>query len=352
MWKPQSSWEISSVPLLLQPEDPELKKQVKTNKIAVEDDLLGNTEEKYSCWLKMKRIIALMLKWKINTEQKKETMPRRSEKVLDLSINNLNFLDVVLLQEAEKCIVKMVQLRYFNEELKQLKMKKKENVKTSIKISSLNPYLDENGIIRVAERLKKSDINNESKHPILMPKGCHTSKLIILWCHQKTGHSGRGMTLNEVRSSGFWIVSANSVISSLIYHCVTCRSLRGRLGEQLMSELPPDRLQESPPYRSCVVDLFGLFTIKNYGKEFKRYEVMFTCLCSCAFHIEAAQSLETDSFILLLRRFIGRQGNIHLVRSDNGTNFVGAIKELQKAFQEMDHNQILQYLQKNKETHL
>ena len=54
LWKPQSSWEISSVPLLLQPEDPELKKQVKTNKIAVEDDLLGNTEEKYSCWLKMK----------------------------------------------------------------------------------------------------------------------------------------------------------------------------------------------------------------------------------------------------------------------------------------------------------
>ena len=49
LWKPQSSWEISSVPLLLQPEDPELKKQVKTNKIAVADDLLENTEEKYSC---------------------------------------------------------------------------------------------------------------------------------------------------------------------------------------------------------------------------------------------------------------------------------------------------------------
>ena len=39
----------------------------------------------------------------------------------------------------------MVQLKHFNEELKQLKMKNKENVK----ISSLNPYLDENGIIRV-----------------------------------------------------------------------------------------------------------------------------------------------------------------------------------------------------------
>ena len=136
-----------------------------------------------------------MLKWKITTEQKKEMMSRRSEKVLDFSINNLNLLNVKLLQEAEKCIMKTVQLKYFNEELRQLKMKNKENVKISSKINSLNPYLDENGIIRVGGRLLKSDINNESKHPIMMPKGCHISKLIILWCHQKTGYSGRGMTL-------------------------------------------------------------------------------------------------------------------------------------------------------------
>ena len=55
---------------------------------------------------------------------------------------------------------------------------------------------------------------------------------------------------------------------------------------------------------------------------------MFPCLCSRAIHIEVAQSLETDSFILSLKRFIGRQGNIHLMRSDNGANFVVAIKEL------------------------
>ena len=78
-------------------------------------------------------------------------MPRRSKEVLDFSINNFNLLDVELLQEVEKCIVKMVQLKYFNEELKQLKMKNKENVKISSKTSSLIPYLDEN---------KKSQIEN------------------------------------------------------------------------------------------------------------------------------------------------------------------------------------------------
>ena len=83
-----------------------------------------------------------------------------------------------------------------------------------------------------------------------MPKDCQISKLIILWCYQKTGHSGRSVTLNEVRSSGFLIANANSATRSLIYHFVTCRSLRGKLREQMMSELPSDRLQAriSPIY--------------------------------------------------------------------------------------------------------
>ena len=52
-------------------------------------------------------------------------------------------------------------------------MKNKENVKISSKISSLNPYMNENGIIKVGRRLEKSDIHNDFKHPILMPKGFH-----------------------------------------------------------------------------------------------------------------------------------------------------------------------------------
>ena len=72
---------------------------------------------------------------------------------------------------------------------------------------------------------------------------------------------------------------------------------------------------------------------------------MFTCLCSLAIHIEVVHSLDADSFSLTLRRFIGRRGNIRQMRSDNGSNFVGAVKELRKSFQDMNHNRINQYLQ-------
>ena len=142
--------------------------------------------------------------------------------------------------------------------------KKQANVKISSRISSLNSYLDENGIIRVRGRLKKSDINNDCKHPILLSKLFHISILIILWCHQKTGHFGRGMSLNEVRSSGFWIINANSVKHSLIYHCVTCRNLRGKLGEQVMSQLTSGRLQESHiTVLTCLVLLLSKVKGKN-----------------------------------------------------------------------------------------
>ena len=50
-----------------------------------------------------------------------------------------------------------------------------------------------------------------------------------------------------------------------------------------------------------------------------------------AVHIEVVQSLETDSFLQALQRFICRRGQVEVIRSDNGTNFVGAAKELRRA---------------------
>ena len=52
-------------------------------------------------------------------------------------------------------------------------------IKTSSQIYILDPYTDQEGIIRVEGRLNKSNLNNEYKHPIVLPKSNPTSKLII-----------------------------------------------------------------------------------------------------------------------------------------------------------------------------
>ena len=83
------------------------------------------------------------------------------------------------------------------------------------------------------------------------------------------------------------------------------------------------------------------------SKELKRYGASFICLSSRAIHIETVASLNTDSFILRLRRFIGRRGNIRLLRSDNGNNFVGTSSEFKKAFTEMDQQKINYFMRDN-----
>ena len=71
--------------------------------------------------------------------------------------------------------------------------------------------------------------------------------------------------------------------------------------------------------------------------------VLYTCLCSRAVHLEIANSLSTSSFINSLRRFIALRGPISVLRSDQGTNFVGARKELREAIQEIDNENVREF---------
>ena len=60
----------------------------------------------------------------------------------------------------------------------------------------------------------------------------------------------------------------------------------------------------------------------------KCYGAICTCLAVRAVHLEISYTLDTDSFMLALRRFIARRGQVKEIRSDHGTNPTGAEKEL------------------------
>ena len=141
------------------------------------------------------------------------------------------------------------------------------------------------------------------------------------------------MTLTEIRSSRYWVMQGNSVVKELISKCVTCQRLRGKVGEQIMADLPPDRAKEEPPFTYFGVDMFRPFEIQERKMTFKWYDALFTCLASQAIHVEVTKTLETDSFILTLRRFIARRGNVKSIWCDNGGNFVGAKSEIAKMHQ-------------------
>ena len=211
----------------------------------------------------------------------------------------------------------------------------------------MDPFIDDDGIIRVGGRITNSTLPWKLKHPVIMPKKHPVSILIIRHFHQKIHHGGRDATLNEIRQNGFMIVNANSRVRNVIFKCVTCRRIRGKLGEQKMSNLPSERCSESAPFTYTGVDMFGPFIIKQGRKEHKRYVALFTCFASRAIHLESTASLDTDSFIMALRRFVNRRGYVRQIRSDNGSNFVGADAELKRAIKEMDQEKIKDFLLRN-----
>ena len=111
-----------------------------------------------------------------------------------------------------------------------------------------------------------------------------------------------------------------------------------------MGDLPSDRLNQEPPFTYSGIDMFGPFLVKDGHKQRKYYGAMFTCMSSRPVHIKNTSSLSTDSFILALRRLISQRGNIRMICTDNGSNFVGANIELRKPFNEMNHAKINNFL--------
>ena len=204
----------------------------------------------------------------------------------------------------------------------------------------LDPFIDEDGLMRDGGRLQRSDLLLGERHPIIIPRTGHITELIVRFYHEEVCHLGRGMTLNHLRQNGFWIIGGTAAVACRIRNCVICKRRRGTVASQKMADLPAERLAQEPPFTYCGADLFGPFLIKAKRSMIKRYGVLFTCLSSRAIHLEIAHSLDTSSFLNAVRRFLGRRGPIKRLFSDCGSNILGAKNSLLAALKEMNQTEI------------
>ena len=118
-----------------------------------------------------------------------------------------------------------------------------------------------------------------------------------------------------------------------------------------MGDLPKERLSiGKTPFNNARVDYFGPYYVKKSKMTRttkgvnKCYGVLFTCLTTRAMHIELAGDLSTDDFLLALWRFISCRGTVEIIRSDNGTNFVGANNEMKTCLKQLDQVKIKSYM--------
>ncbi|XP_071948684.1 uncharacterized protein [Antedon mediterranea] len=307
--------------------------------ITSKNDVIGRIIKKFSKWKMVKIVIARLL----NLKTRLITAAKIKLKTYGI-MNKLSgdFIPTVDdLQVAETIIIRSVQCEHYLPEFNVLQnfkddlpdrdvAKSKKFALKNSRLCKLHPILDESGILRVGGRIHYSSMPMEIKHPIIIPKYSPLMTLLVDHHHKKVNHMGRSATLNSLRQGGFWLIGAVSAVSQYLRKCVTCRRSRGQLGAQKMADLPIDRLSESPPFTYYGVDLFGPFIIKERRSRVKRYGVIFTCMASRAIHLESVNSLETNSFINALRRFLSIRGPVYQMRSDQGTNFVGAINEFSK----------------------
>ena len=283
----------------------------------------------------MRHVVAIMLIWK-------EILHHHERQ--DISNSNTLYLNMCLVHTTEVAIIRLFQGRYFEKDINVLRNGK--SISKQSNIYMLDPFLDEKCILWVVRKIGKCTFEHKMKHPVLLPREGHITSFIIRYYHEKAAHAGRPRTINKLRSQRYWIIDCTSPLKSMISKCVDCRWFRGNVCLQEMDDLPSDRLIHDPPFTYCGIDMFGPFLVKDGRKQRKYYSAMFTCMSSRAVHIETTNSVSTDSFILALRRLISSRWNVRMNHTDNGTNFAGANIKLSKAFNEINHTKISNFLMK------
>lgn len=63
-----------------------------------------------------------------------------------------------------------------------------------------------------------------------------------------------------------------------------------------MADLLKERTEPSPPFTYCGIG-FGPFIVKQGREVIKRYDLLFTCMCSRAIHIEMLDDMSTDPLL-------------------------------------------------------
>ena len=306
--------------------DPEIRvESVSSMAIAVKPhpiDLLINSSS--SVYL-VYRVIARMLRWK--PKHRRPSSPPSK------------WLAIEEIEYARLIVLKHVQNVSYPYDIAALNSQRKSfNARNSL-LTKLNPFLDENGLLRVGGRLSSSNLPIDVRQPILLPKGRFAS-LIILDKHRPPPplkeHFSPETTLHELRRE-YWVPCGRREVIKALKNCIRCKLQRGQTVEPRMSDLPAARLQyECPAFSHTGVDYFGPFEVIIFRRHVKRWICLFTCLTTRSVHLELAYSLSTDSFISCISRFEARRGTPSDYYSDNGTNIVGAVSELDECLRNLD----------------
>ncbi|XP_071481170.1 uncharacterized protein [Diadema antillarum] len=292
---------------------PEMEKEMRKEQSVLNITQLPDEDvidcAKFSSWRKLIRVTSYVLRFlrKLKAKCKRETDESEKDTDCTLTPDDLQKGENFLIEKAQQSLKARVD---------------KGELKT------LSPYTDETGIIRVGGRVDKAEMSFEMKHPVLLPYEHWISTLITRHFHE-SGHNGVAVTTAKARRR-YWILKGHNLAKTVKFRCTVCRAFDHKTETQEMADLPTERLSpHTPPFHYTACDYFGPFQVRvGRNKTAKNYGVLFTCLNSRAVHLELATDCSTMEFLQVLRRFFAIRGQPGKILSDNGTQFIGAQREL------------------------
>ncbi|KAK9502520.1 hypothetical protein O3M35_011289 [Rhynocoris fuscipes] len=285
--------------------------------------------DRYSSLTKLKRVVAFCHRFSYNCRNPQ--------------IRRIGFLSASEQNAALLSVVRLTQSIYLSTE-------KQEALDPASKhrlVCQLRLFIDDHQILRVGGRLSASSLPYNHRHPMLLPKNCHLTNLVIDDAHLRLLHAGALATHSYIRRS-FWITDGRNVVRHRIGKCNRCFSVKPRPVIQPMGNLPIERTSAVSAFNVTGVDYAGPFFISSARLRgavvTKAYLLVFICFASKAVHFELASDLSTASFMAAFQRFVARRGLPATIFSDNGTAFVGAhnkLKELGRLLRHPSHQQAI-----------
>ncbi|XP_058817250.1 uncharacterized protein LOC131680552 [Topomyia yanbarensis] len=327
----------------------ELRAQFVLHHIAIPKGLVDAS--RISKWTILVRTMAVVLRFIANCRLRAKGLPAETvaalpsqEKYLKgskigvkVSIRQSEYLS------AEQWLWRIAQSESYPDEVKillhnrNLPLEQRTRIEKASPIYKDSPFADEFGVLRVDGRTAKADyVAFDARFPIILPRDHLITLRIVDYYHRICGHIHRETVMNEMRQR-YNIDHLRSVIDKVIKDCHWCRVKKCKPQFPRMAPLPAQRLTAHVrPFSYVGVDYMGPLDVTVGRRKEKRYVAVFTCLVVRAIHLEVSFDLSTDSCIMAIRRFVRRRGSPVEIFSDNGTNFVGASRELQEQIKQIN----------------
>ncbi|KAL0171405.1 hypothetical protein M9458_031716, partial [Cirrhinus mrigala] len=236
-----------------------------------------------------------------------------------------------LQRDVQQAVLRQAQAESFPDELRLLKSGKP--VSSTSRLITLSPELDAvTGLIRVGGRLRHCEIlEADAVHPAVLDPRHPITALIVKDYDERLLHPGAERLFAEIRRT-YWILRGREAVRRHQRQCTECRKWRGCPEVPLMADLPLTRQRYfRPAFYSTGMDCFGPSLVKIGKRNEKRWGIVFKCMTIRATHLDLLTSLDSDSFLMALRRFTARRGKPYELLCDQGTNFKGGERELNDA---------------------